>query len=313
MSGISSNALKGTKYPENRLKYNGKELQNKEFGDGSGLEWYDYGARMYDVQLGRWHVPDPLAHEYYSFSPFNYVLNNPLNMVDLDGRKGTSTHTDSTGKVLAVYNDGDLGVYKHDDVRTGSDIDAKRERTNSTSGGGKKMGETEYWDEFVEPNTNEIKGKILFDESWAPIIVSYHQDALQYDLYTIAQMSKPRKDYDIKVKEHVAPYGPMTGRKLLGYYATARSAGNFLAGFNGRTGTLYGAHISYETYMKLAGALNVKQYNMRNASKILIFGTEFGPAPWYGEDEYSGRRIKQGWWGGVNVYRQNPDEILKVR
>ena len=62
-------------------KYNGKEYDSKK-----GLNWYDYGARHYDVALGRFTTVDPLSEKYYQTSPYGYCENNPINRIDPNGK-----------------------------------------------------------------------------------------------------------------------------------------------------------------------------------------------------------------------------------
>jgi RHS repeat-associated protein len=83
MAGISANSAGSM---ENRWKFNGKELQSKEFADASGLDLEDYGARMFDAQIGRWMCPDPKADAYYQLSPYHYTACSPVNAIEVDGR-----------------------------------------------------------------------------------------------------------------------------------------------------------------------------------------------------------------------------------
>ncbi|MBK9255260.1 MAG: hypothetical protein IPM42_07225 [Saprospiraceae bacterium] len=65
---------------DNFYMYNSKELNTDH-----GLNWSDYGARWYDACVGRWSSVDPLEERSLSWSPFNYVMNNPLRFIDPDG------------------------------------------------------------------------------------------------------------------------------------------------------------------------------------------------------------------------------------
>ena len=76
IAGLSS----ANSSPENKYKYNGKELQ-----DDFGLDWYDYGARFYDAALGRFHTLDPRAETYNFQTPFAYAANNPAKFADYNG------------------------------------------------------------------------------------------------------------------------------------------------------------------------------------------------------------------------------------
>jgi RHS repeat-associated protein len=81
-----------------KYKYNGKEWQ-----DELGLNFYDYGARLYDPAVGRFFVLDLFSEQYANRNPYHYVSNNPVSKVDIEGHFEIDVKDQKTYKTLTNY------------------------------------------------------------------------------------------------------------------------------------------------------------------------------------------------------------------
>ena len=102
-------------------KFNAKELDCE-----SG--YYYYSARYYDPRMARFLSVDPLAGDMPAWGSYTYTFDNPLTVIDPDGRSGESIHKDANGNIIAEIDDGDNNVYIHNDIQAGQHIDGKISR-----------------------------------------------------------------------------------------------------------------------------------------------------------------------------------------
>ena len=88
--------------------------------NGSLYIWYDYGTRFYDAVLGRWHVIEPHAENYLSWTSYNYVANNPINLIDPNGMDWY-TSTDGSATMWKEGSD-DIDGYTNNGANYTQDI-----------------------------------------------------------------------------------------------------------------------------------------------------------------------------------------------
>ncbi|MEM6395789.1 MAG: hypothetical protein AAF741_05545 [Bacteroidota bacterium] len=267
------------------------------------------GARLYAAEVGQGFLSvDPLAQDFAAYSGYNYVLGNPISLIDPDGRSATSTHTDKDGNVVAVYQDGDNGVYRHESLpdefaATGSGSGQRLKGSD-----GELMGETLYWDEFVDTYTGGLieDMKISFGTSWDEMIDFYHGKAQSMSLVEVAQESTNTGLFSIQDKNGLTK----EARLLNGFYATSRSAGNYLAGYNA-AGRASFAGFDYDTFQRLAGALHYRNHTdggrlAKDEMALIAAGSHtYGSFPLYGELEYQYRMSTRGWAASGNSLKNN--------
>ena len=73
---------------------------------------YDYGARMYMPDIGRWGVLDNYSENYFPISPYSYVANNPAKFIDINGE-------------WIYINDQDGTKYRYHNGATQNQVDGK--------------------------------------------------------------------------------------------------------------------------------------------------------------------------------------------
>ncbi|SIS31607.1 RHS repeat-associated core domain-containing protein [Chryseobacterium joostei] len=119
-------------------KYNGKELQE------TGM--YDYGARMYMPDLGRWGVHDPLSET--TLQPYSYADNNPIFYNDPTGMIAQQPETIAT-------------IYKH--KRTGEEVNVNDGVNETVLVNGHDFAKAKTYAKYYDSNRASVYGNSNYE------------------------------------------------------------------------------------------------------------------------------------------------------
>jgi len=173
--GLSYNSYTRENTTAQNYKYNGKELQ-----DELNLGWLDYGSRMQEATIGRFTTMDPLMEKFTGFSPYNYVLNNPVLLIDPDG-------------MLARYNWSN-GQYEDTD-ENGNKTTVSWDETQSQHGIGKYSGTTTV--ALFPGYKSDGSGRLKFDAETTGSLLSLAQSAKTNVNFTVLHVGDTKEAADL--------------------------------------------------------------------------------------------------------------------
>lgn len=242
----------------NRFRYNGKEEQ--QIG---GLDVLDYGARMYDPAIGRFHTQDRFSEDFVEWSPYHYANNNPITNIDVNGDSTfVTTNDDGAWDVQDVRTDGsEKGIYLVNDDGTYTDV-----------------GETVTSHSFMNDDGEPVKGAVI----------SYNTDGQEFidnlieenpSLPNYMLNARNGEKYDFKVKGiNDRPEGMSEEQYMYrgsvtkdGEIGSARDFGNMGAGIvAGRKGLTWGeARAGFDAYQSYkSGKLTTEGITTQKAEAV---------------------------------------------
>ncbi|MCX6157374.1 MAG: RHS repeat-associated core domain-containing protein, partial [Ignavibacteriae bacterium] len=128
-------------------KFTGKERDQESS--------YDYfGARYYDARVGRWGSVDPLFEKHIQWTPYNYVLGNPMMLKDPDGRQ---VHFSSDEEVFYVTRTLDPAIGRFIEITNDLEI-----LHNATPKRGMDESFSNLW--AIETSNKPVSFKIVNDD-----------------------------------------------------------------------------------------------------------------------------------------------------
>lgn len=234
-------------------------------------------------QLSRFLTIDPLAEKYYSWSPYVYVMNNPMKYIDPDGcSTWVMQNSDGTYRVVGgdlddkdyniyVYSlDKDKGLVRGNSIGVTTSITSFYDDTfNSDTG--------KEWGWIGNINPNDRSGENFFGNivGNTPSLDDYMPNATRGGKYDFKRTNGTNREIYTTEPEFYRgmPIGSKDGKTV---YTSARDIGNMTAGYvAGASGMPWGAsRAAFDALQtKEAGRPMIEGMSTQNAE---YFGWKLG-------------------------------------